>query len=148
MNLLKRSPGYRLKATALISALSLLLLATTSSYAQQGRKVTRTQPGNSAKVYEQVDKMPEAPYNVSEYMAKNIVYPEAAKKKNIQGRVVIKFVVDKEGNVTSAQAVKSDNEILSKEALRVVNNMPKWAPGEKAGKPVAVYYHLPVVFKL
>ena len=95
-----------------------------------------------------VDKMPEPPFDVSQYLAKNIKYPEAARKKKIEGRVTVRFTVDKDGNIVNANILRSPDEMLAKEALSVVSQMPKWQPGEQNGKKVAVYFTLPIVFKL
>jgi TonB family protein len=99
-------------------------------------------------VYSVVDQMPEFDGNLMEYLGKNIKYPEKAKNEKIEGRVVIKFVIDEKGAVTNAEVVKSPNQQLSDAALAVVNGMPKWKPGETKGKKVKVYYTLPIMYKL
>jgi TonB family protein len=69
-------------------------------------------------------------------------------QKNIQGRVIVRFVVDKNGNVTDSEILKGASPLLDAEAIRVVNAMPKWTPGKQKGEIVSVYYTLPIVFKL
>jgi protein TonB len=87
-----------------------------------------------------------------EYVYKNIKYPAIARENGIQGRVVIQFVVEKDGSVTDARVVRDIGAGCGAEGLRVVNsmnNMPqKWTPGKQRGKPVRVQFTLPVSFKL
>ncbi len=82
------------------------------------------------------------------YLSSNISYPEAAKVNNIKGRVIVEFVVDKNGNISSPKVLRSPNKILDEEAIRVVSKMPKWKPGTKDGKPVSTKMVLPIKFEL
>jgi protein TonB len=83
------------------------------------------------------------------YIAENIKYPVIAQENGIQGRVICQFVVEKDGKVSDIQVVRSSGEAsLDKEAVRVINSMPKWKPGKQRGKPVRVKYTLPVNFRL
>lgn len=82
------------------------------------------------------------------WLGSNIRYPEAAQQNDVQGRVIVKFVVEKDGSVSQAQIVKGVDKDLDKEALRVVNKMPKWQPGKNNGVTVRSYFTLPVNFKL
>ena len=93
--------------------------------------------------------MPEFNGDVVAYLSKTIQYPAEAKKDNQQGRVIVKFVVNEKGGVEQTAIAKSSgNPLLDKEAVRVVNAMPAWKPGKKEGKPVKVYYYLPIKFTL
>ena len=83
-----------------------------------------------------------------EYLSKNIRYPVEAQKQKIQGRVVVQFVVNDEGKVSSAKIVNSIDTYLDAEALRIINAMPDWTPGKQGGKNVCVRYVLPIQFKL
>ena len=78
----------------------------------------------------------------------NIKYPEQARKQGIEGTVVVKFVVDKTGKITTKELVRGIGGRTGEEVLRVVGEMPNWIPGQKDGKAVSVFYHLPVKFKL
>ncbi len=103
------------------------------------------------KVYDVVEAMPNFPGGVDalmRFLADNIKYPEAAAKDNIQGRVIVTFVVGKDGKIRGAHVARGVNELLDQEALRVVNAMPAWTPGKEKGEIVAVRYTLPVMFKL
>ena len=82
------------------------------------------------------------------YLADNIKYPASAVKAKKQGRVIVGFIVQKDGSITHAKIVRSIDPELDAEALRVVKGMPKWTPGTQLGKPVSVKYALPVKFSL
>lgn len=98
-----------------------------------------------------VEDMPEFPGGTKallEYLSKNIKYPSVCRENNIQGKVIISFIVDKDGSITNPEVIKSINPYLDKEALRVITNMPKWKPGSQRGKAVKVRFTVPVQFKL
>ncbi len=100
------------------------------------------------KIFTSVEVMPVPPFDVNRYLAENIVYPDDAKKRGIQGRVVIQFVVDKDGSITNIVVVREIGGGCGLEAMRVVRNMPRWTPGKINGQAVRVYYTLPISFKL
>ena len=99
-----------------------------------------------------VESMPEFPGGqqaMMRYIGENIKYPVIAQENSIQGRVICQFVIEKDGKVTDIQVVRSSGEpSLDKEAVRVINSMPKWKPGKQRGKPVRVKYTIPVNFRL
>ena len=99
-----------------------------------------------------VESMPEFPGGqqaMMKYIGENIKYPVIAQENGIQGRVICQFVIEKDGKVTDIQVVRSSGEpSLDKEAVRVINSMPKWKPGKQRGKPVRVKYTIPVNFRL
>ena len=82
------------------------------------------------------------------YMVRNINYPTAAKEANIEGRVFVTFVVEKDGTIANARLLRDIGGGCGHEVLRMVNAMPKWKPGIKNGKPVRVQFNLPVSFGL
>ena len=82
------------------------------------------------------------------FFQKNLVYPKAAKEKEIQGKVIISFIVEKDGSITNIKVEKGVDSLLDAEALRVVKLMPKWKPGTQRGIPVRCSYRIPVVFVL
>ena len=97
------------------------------------------------------EEMPEFPGGQAElmsYIAKSIKYPVVAQENGIQGRVTCTFVVNRDGTIVDAQVVRGIDPALDKEALRVINSMPKWKPGKQRGKPVRVKFTLPVTFRL
>ena len=83
-----------------------------------------------------------------QYLAKSIKYPVIAQENGIQGRVTCTFVINKDGSIVDAQVLRGIDPSLDKEALRVINAMPKWSPGKQRGKPVRVKYTVPVTFRL
>lgn len=102
-------------------------------------------------VFMVVEHMPEFPGGMKEFMNflnSNIKYPETAIKKSIQGRVIVQFIVEKDGTPTEFKILRSVDSDLDKEALRVLNKMPKWKPGIQRGQAVRVKYTVPVTFKL
>ena len=99
-------------------------------------------------VVEEMPEFPGGPKALMDYLMTNVKYPKTAFDADIQGRVIAQFVVDKEGTVRDAHIVKSVDPALDAEALRVINNMPKWRPGRQNGKVVNVKYTIPVSFSL
>lgn len=83
---------------------------------------------------------------IIKYVSKNTKYPPIAKDANIQGTVFVYFVVDKNGDVTDSKVLRPVDPRLDKEALRVINTLPKFVPGEQRGKAVSVQYTIPVKF--
>jgi protein TonB len=103
------------------------------------------------KVFDVVEQMPSFPGGqgaLMNYLNSNIKYPVIAEENGIQGRVVVQFVVGKDGSISNVHVVKSVDPSLDKEAVRVVKNMPRWIPGKQNGQSVTVRYTLPVTFRL
>ncbi len=97
------------------------------------------------------EQMPEYIGGVEEmikFLQKNVKYPKTARRKGIEGRVLVQFVVTNDGSITDAEVIKSVCEEIDNEALRVVNAMQKWTPGYQHGRPVYVKFNLPISFKL
>ena len=102
-------------------------------------------------IHQVCEEMPEFPGGMREcmnWLGKNINYPEDCKKAGIQGRVIIQFVVDKDGSIKSPKVARSVHPSLDAEALRVISSSPKWKPGKQKGEAVKVKYTIPVLFKL
>ena len=118
-----------------------------------GNKLHYTEHGTPEDpIYEVVEEMPHFSgggiVEMKEFLAKNMRYPAAAKEKGIKGRVIVSFVVDKEGNITLPTLIKGVSPELNEEAIRLVKSMPKWEPGRQNGKPVRVRFIIPVEFRL
>lgn len=109
--------------------------------------VVEDEPVSIAMV-EQKPEFPGGEAAMYKWLGDNIVYPSAASEEGVQGRVVVEFVVGKDGSITNVRVVRPRHPALDKEALRVVKAMPKWVPGRNNGQPVKVTYTLPVTFKL
>ena len=98
-----------------------------------------------------VEVMPQYPGGqiaMMKYIMENMKYPKQAMKEGIQGRVAVRFIVEKDGSISDVKPILSVHPLLNKEAVRVVKSMPKWTPGKQNGKPVRVRFNLPIMFKL
>jgi TonB family protein len=113
--------------------------------------LTEMAPEQGDEVFQVVEHQPEPVGGMKafyEYVRKNIKYPDEARNKGIQGRVFVQFVVDTDGSLTDIAILKGIGAGCDEEALRLIENSPKWTPGKQRGKPVKVRMSLPVVFKL
>ena len=102
-------------------------------------------------IFQVVEEMPEFPGGLSEcmkFLGKNIKYPTISQENGVQGRVIVQFVVNKDGSIVDPVVVRGVDPYLDKEALRVISSMPKWKPGKQRGKAVRVKYTVPVTFRL
>ena len=103
------------------------------------------------KVFDVVEVMPTFPGGqqaLFEWLSKNIKYPVVAEENGVQGRVIVTFVVERNGSITDVQVAKSVDPSLDKEAVRVVKAMPHWIPGKQNGSAVRVKFTVPVTFRL
>ena len=108
-------------------------------------------PEVSNKVFDVVEEMPSFPGGQGALMAflsSNIKYPVVAQENGVQGRVIVGFVVERDGSITDVKIMRSVDPSLDREAQRVVKAMPKWKPGKQNGSAVRVKYTVPVVFRL
>ena len=108
-------------------------------------------PDVENKVFDVVEQMPSFPGGnaaLMKYLSENVKYPVVAQENGVQGRVVVSFVVEKDGHITDVKVVRSVDPSLDKEAARVVRSMPSWIPGKQNGSAVRVKYNVPVSFKL
>ncbi len=94
------------------------------------------------------EQMPEFNGELLEYLAKNIKYPTEAKENKIEGKVLVEFIVEKDGSISNTKIVKKAGYGFDEETLRVIKAMPNWKPGKQNGKPVRVSYTLPIRFSL
>lgn len=104
------------------------------------------------RIYEIVEQMPEFPNGgmagLMSFISKNLKYPTICQESGVQGKVIVLFVVEKDGSTTDFRIVRSVDKYLDKEALRVLSSMPKWIPGKQKGVPVRVKYTVPINFRL
>ena len=106
---------------------------------------------DGTRVFDVVEEMPQfpgGPSSLFEYLARNVKYPVVAEENGVQGRVIVTFVVERDGSLNEVKVVKSIDPSLDKEAQRVVRSMPHWIPGKQNGAPVRVKYTVPVTFRL
>ncbi|MCM1429792.1 MAG: energy transducer TonB [Clostridium sp.] len=103
------------------------------------------------KIFEAVEQQASFPGGTSalmQWLSKNLRYPELAQQNNVQGKVIVKFTVEKDGSISNPTVVRGVDKDLDREAIRVVKKMPKWSPGKNNGAPVRSYFTLPVTFRL
>ena len=115
--------------------------------------ITQPEPPKAEenRVFEVVEQMPAFPGGdvaLMRYLQENVHYPTIALENDVQGRVVVGFVVEKDGSITDVRVIKSQDPALDHEAVRVVKSMPRWTPGKIDGAAVRVEYQVPVVFRL
>ena len=102
-------------------------------------------------IFRSVEQMPQFPGGdaaLLKYLSSHIQYPPMAAENNVQGKVTLQFVVEKDGRVGEVKVIRSVDKDLDREAIRVVKTLPKFTPGRQNGQPVRVWYTLPVTFKL
>ena len=102
-------------------------------------------------IFQVVEEQPEFPagqIELMKFLQKNIKYPTISQENGVQGRVIVQFVVNRDGSIVDTQVMRGVDPYLDKEALRVVSTMPKWKPGKQRGKPVRTRFTLPVQFRL
>jgi len=103
------------------------------------------------RIYDVVEQMPSfkgGQGTLMKWIASNLNYPVAAEEQQIEGRVLVQFVVEKDGSITNVKVIKSIESSLDNEAIRVVKSMPNWIPGRQNGLAVRVKYTVPVTFRL
>ncbi len=127
----------------LICLLTMSLFSVTITFAQKAEKTNE--------VYTQVDNTPEFPGGMPamfEFIGKNLKYPKEARKKNIQGKVLIKLIIEEDGSISETSIEKSLGYGCDEEVTRVVKAMPKWSPGKKGNELVRTSFILPIMFAL
>ncbi len=103
------------------------------------------------KVFEVVEQMPSFPGGdaaLMQYLSSHVKYPVVAQENGVQGRVIVSFVVERDGSITDVRTARSVDPSLDKEAMRVVKSMPRWNPGKQNGQAVRVKFNVPVMFRL
>ncbi|MDL2245397.1 M56 family metallopeptidase [Parabacteroides sp. OttesenSCG-928-J18] len=118
-----------------------------------GEKTDRalSAPSSESDVFRVAEKTAQFPGGeraLLKYLSDNVKYPQIAKEKGIKGRVIVSFIVEKDGSVTNAEVLNGVDPSLDKEAIRVIGTFPKWTPAENDGKPVRIRYAMPIMFNL
>lgn len=132
----------------LLLVLASLCGTASAQYASAQRNTAKSQ---SQTVYRAVEQMPTFPGGdaaLMKWIKSHLQYPKSAAQENIQGRVVVQFVVTSTGSIGDVKVVRSVEEELDREAIRLCKSLPKFVPGRHNGKPVSVWYTLPVSFRL
>ena len=155
MNKKRTHTAGRIKYALFVPLAAVLLIASNISCisSEKQEEISEKQESRAAEgeVFQVVEEMPEFPGGMGEcmkWLGQNIKYPADAKEKGVQGRVIVQFVVEKDGTIVNAKVVRGVDPDLDAEALRVVNQSPKWKPGKQKGEAVRVKYTLPIMFKL
>lgn len=155
--LLFRSPGYRVQAVPMpaTSPLTVTLYALTGNGTDAYTlKAGETVPvsGNSASAaLPYADEMPVftgGDAALHRYLVQKTIYPAEARRRNLSGTVVVRFIVDEQGRITDTEVVKGCGNGFDEEALRLIRLMPWWTPGRQAGQPVRVVRTMPIIFRL
>lgn len=121
---------------------------TVAPVAPKEEVVKKPEPEKIFEAVEQQASFPGGNAALSRWLSNNLRYPELAQQNNIQGKVMVKFCVEKDGSISNPVIAKGVDKDLDKEAIRVVKKMPKWTPGKNNGVAVRSYFYLPVNFKL
>ena len=155
MNKKRTHTAGRIKYALFVPLAAALLIASNISCisSEKQEEISEKQESRAAEgeVFQVVEEMPEFPGGMGEcmkWLGQNIKYPADAKEKGVQGRVIVQFVVEKDGTIVNAKVVRGVDPDLDAEALRVVNQSPKWKPGKQKGEAVRVKYTLPIMFRL
>jgi TonB family protein len=150
-----RSSSLKLAKYLTILPIFFILIAANSSYAGEKDQSLQEPPPVKKEVTEEifvvVEQQPEYPGGqeaMMKFLSESIVYPEEAKAKGIQGRVICNYVVMKDGSIDDVNVVRGVDPLLDAEAVRVLKSMPAWKPGKQRGQAVNVRYTLPVVFRI
>ena len=143
--------GHIKYALFAIPAFALLLAGNISCSSEASKKDEVKENATTEETFMVVEQMPEFPGGMDDLMTflnSNIRYPKSAYDKNVQGRVIVQFVIEKDGTPTEFEIMRSVNPDLDAEALRVMKEMPKWKPGMQRGQVVRVKYTIPVTFRI
>lgn len=128
-----------------------LCIAPAIAFGQSNGNAAQTTAAHDSQVYSKVEQLPEFPGGfdaLEQWKKQHIVYPEQAIEGGAEGQVVVRFIIRETGEVTDAEILRSIDPALDKEALRLVNSMPKWKPGQQDGKTVSVRWDEPITFTM
>lgn len=126
-----------------------ILICNLAMFSTFGQDTLRTKELEEVICYfPQNPKFPGGDGEMWKWIKKNIEYPGEAMKKNLQGKVFVKFLVEQDGTISTPVVMKGQHEILNKEAVRVIMTFPNWIPGMLDGKPIDMFYTMPIIFKI
>ena len=133
-----------MKSKIILLLATLFFFCATTVFAQNANEDTN-------KAYEVVDEMPSftgGQNALMQFLANNVKYPTVAFENGVQGRVLVGFIVDRDGSLSNVKVERSVDPSLDKEAVRVVKAMPKWQPGKQKGSAIRVKFTVPIVFRM
>ena len=125
----------------------LTILATVNAYANSSHASDEERSYTIAMV-EQKPEFPGGEAAMYKWLSEHIIYPAQAAEEGVSGRVIVNFIISKSGVVENVKVVRGQHPELDKEAVRLVESMPRWMPARNNGSPVKVNYTLPIAFKL
>ncbi len=128
--------------------LAIAVFACVNATAQTQPAVKTTEATTDRQVFAYVEEMPTPGFDINKYLADNLHYPPEARKKDIEGKVMVKFVVNEDGTLSDYTVMRGIGGGCDEEAVRLVKGMPRWKPGRQNGRAVATYFALPVIFSL
>ncbi|MDR1919449.1 MAG: energy transducer TonB [Tannerellaceae bacterium] len=143
--------NVELEQQEIISSEDTQTAAQVQTYVAPAAAVQEEEEESAQPIFTVVEEMPKFPggeVELLKFLSSSIKYPVIAQENGIQGRVICAFVVNRDGTIVDAEVVRGVDPSLDKEALRVINTMPKWSPGKQRGKPVRVKYTVPITFRL
>ncbi len=146
-----KSPVRKITKYFAILPLMLLLITANSAFAQKIEPQKKAAQQNVDEIFVVVEEAPVFSGGESammKFLVDNINYPPEAQEKGIEGRVIVQFIVEKDGSLSDVNVLRSVDPLLDTEAVRVVNSMPDWKPGKQRGQAVRVHFTLPIFFKL
>jgi protein TonB len=126
-------------------------VSTSEAETTDGAQTSADGGGDKPLDFRVVEQIPEFPGGMGafiKWLSANLKYPESAKNRKIQGKVVVSFIVNKDGSISDEKVMKGINPLLDREALRVIKLMPKWKPGVENDKPCRTLFAIPIVFKI
>lgn len=143
-----------MKIITLITILIITSIISEQAFSQENienKRETIQTTNDSDEVFVFVEEQAEFPGgqdSLIKFLIRNIKYPELAKELGVQGTVYLKFIVEKDGRITNIKVIRGVHPSIDAEAIRVVKMFPNWIPGKQRGRPVRIYYNLPIKFTL
>lgn len=132
----------------ILKAAFLLIFLPIKAFAQEPAVKIDASDVDAPQIFTYVTQMPQPPYELTTYLSSHCMYPSSAARKGMQGHVRVQFVLDEQGDISDITLLNHVCPAIDSEAVRVVREMPRWNPGIQAGRPVKVYYTIPIEFKL
>ncbi len=126
----------------------LLSLCLSATFFAKGQNEAKNDSSGQLKIFAYVEQMPSPGYDLMAFLSKNVIYPVLAQQNKIEGRVIVRFVINEDGSISDGKIVKGIGYGCDEEALRVIKAMPKWRPGKQNGQRVKVYFTQPITFTL
>lgn len=136
-----------------LTSFALLFICSVGSARQSNKKqelnITEAKTNNGdSPIFMYVEQMPDFRGDLTKYIDTSLRYPEQALKDGVEGRVIIKFVVNEDGSISDISIVRGISKECDAEAARVIKSMPHWKPGMQNGKAVRVFFTIPIIFRL